>query len=72
MSDNDSNASGSGPVGIKKTTKNTAQKNTKPLGKIHEKERIQKLKDQFDIELHPELLKAFDKIVPERRLRNQG
>ena len=46
---------------IKKTTKNVAQKTTKPL---------RAKRQAFDPDNNPLLLKWFDKVAPERRLRN--
>jgi len=60
QSDNDSNTSSSG-VAVKRISKNVAQKTTKPLRskKIH-----------LDVESNPTLSKWFDRVAPEKRLRN--
>jgi len=60
QSDNESNTSGSG-VAIKKTSKNTAQKQTKAFRKNDQ---------QLKVESNPALAKHFDKVAPEKRLRN--
>ena len=65
LSDNDSNLSdvqaSSGGVAVKRISKNIAQKTTKPLRskKIH-----------MDVDTNPALMKWFDRVAPEKRLRN--
>ena len=62
VSDNDSNASSTGVAITKniKAKKNVAQKSTKPL---RSKKQVMDAED-------PKLLKYFDKVAPEKRLRN--
>ena len=60
QSDNESVASSSG-IAKKKTNKNTAQKQTKPM---------RTKKHTMDPETNLALVKHFDKVAPEKRVRN--
>lgn len=61
QSDNESNTSSTGVALTKKTSKNTAQKLTRAFRKNDQ---------QFKVESNPALAKHFDKVAPEKRLRN--